>query len=558
MPANPKPATVRQPDGANLTIRLHGDEVFGWHTDQTGEPILKREDGWWVYAREDGDRLVASDRIAGRSDLKNLGFMRPDTGRLWRAASTRRHGTVDPYAVEPGAKRLDMMKNLVILVSFSNLTVDYPRASFDSLFNIAGYAGHHAQGSVRDYYREASFYAFDIYSTVVAPVTLPNTFQYYGQDDGESLDINARAMVSDALAALNTRGFDFSIVDGNDDGWVDGFCLIHAGGGQEFSGNDSDYIWSHQGRLASAVQYDGVWLQKYHTEGARHGWDADPDSWDLTRIGVICHETGHFLGLPDLYDRDGGSIGGGWFCLMASGGQCGDGAIPTHFNAWCKMQLGWLLPTLIANAGVYSLGTYAASPTAYEIIGTSPSPEYFLIENRQGVGFDRGLPGPNRGLIIWHVDPSAANNDNPSHYKVDVEEASGTQHLEAELIPPATPGDDYDYFRAGGATRFGVGTIPANFRYDGMPANLDVSEISASGPTMTFRVTHTDVWVDFASTATPEQGTWILPFNTLQEAVAVAPPGGRICIKPGHRLETPTITRQLTIDAPLGTAAIGR
>src|SRR5207245_2043836 len=54
------------------------------------------------------------------------------------------------------------------------------------------------------------------------------------------------------------------------------------------------------------------------------------------------------------------------------------------------------------------------------IPGTFP-PEYFLIENRQPVGFDAALPGS--GLLLWHVDESQTSNDVDTHRLLDLEEA---------------------------------------------------------------------------------------------------------------------------------------
>ena len=39
----------------------------------------------------------------------------------------------------------------------------------------------------------------------------------------------------------------------------------------------------------------------------------------LVSIGVFCHEYGHQLGMPDLYDTDYSGNGLGLFCLMAAG-----------------------------------------------------------------------------------------------------------------------------------------------------------------------------------------------------------------------------------------------
>ena len=91
--------------------------------------------------------------------------------------------------------------------------------------------------------------------------------------------------------------------------------------------------------------------------------------------------------------------------------------------------------------------TSVTSPTAYRLLdnpdgvdwkfyGHSGKGEYFLVENREPVGFDAGLPGC--GLLIYHVDETVTRtndaNADDAHRLIDVEEASGTNPL-----------DDYGY-----------------------------------------------------------------------------------------------------------------
>jgi M6 family metalloprotease-like protein len=481
--ASPDPVIVEQPDGSILTLYLKGDEHFHWNEDTTGFPVVRSTDGRsWVYAIEQLGQLAPSSVMAGSVDPLAAGLPRPDVQRL-RSEALKNPRIMTNSGDIQRAPAATTIYNLVVLVNYTDLTITSTTQEFDDLFNQLGYSADGATGSVKDYYDEVSYSQIDIQSVVEAPVTISQGYAYYGANSG-GFDIRPREMVSEALAALEARGFDFSSVDGDGDGWIDGLTVIHAGGGEEYSGNDPDYIWSHQWALPSTVTYDGTRMRQYHTEPARRGYDSSPSSWGITRIGVICHETGHFLGLPDLYDYGYDSRGAGYFCIMAGGSWGNGGATPVHFSAWCKVSLGWVTPTEITDDGNYSLSQVETNQAIYKLQGPFSSNEYFLVENRQGVGFDVSLPGSERGMLIWHVDENQPNNDDQTHYLVDLEEASGTQHLELNQ----NSGEDSDYFRATNVLEFTGLTDPANLSYAGTPLGLEIRMISDSDAVMSFLV----------------------------------------------------------------------
>ncbi|MCI0479856.1 M6 family metalloprotease domain-containing protein, partial [Candidatus Uhrbacteria bacterium] len=483
--ACPDPVVMTQPDGSAVTIYLKGDEYLHWNEDEAGFAVMRSADGkTWVYAREEMGRLVPTEYLVGRVDPLSVGLSKPDIAEM-RAAIRQIPLLQEQNDAPQMAPAATTMRNLVVLVSFSDLAVTRSTLAYDSLFNTIGYTFDGAAGSVKDFYNETSYGNLVVQSYVQAAVTLANGYAYYGGNDAYGNDLRPRLMVSQALAALEARGFNFATVDGNGDGWVDGLTIIHAGGGEEYSGNDPNYIWSHQWQLSSSVMYDGVRMQVYHTEPARRGWDAYPTSQGITRIGVICHENGHFLGLPDLYDYGYDSEGAGNFCLMAGGSWNGSyGTKPAHMSAWCKADLGWVTPTVITGTGSYSIATAATTAQSYKLRGPFPTTQYFLVENRQGVGFDSGLPGTQRGLLIWHVDETMSNNNDQTHYLVDLEEASGTQHLATNV----NAGEDSDYFRIGTMTSFDATTTPNNLSYSGVALGLDIAAVSATGSTMSFLV----------------------------------------------------------------------
>jgi len=483
VPARPGTIAVRQPGGESITLVLRGDEHAHWYEDAAGRlVVLDTLTRQWVYASWDGKEAKPTSWAVGR-DQPQPEASTKEADTLRRSLKTRRAAKAAARAHTYHPSPLGTCKNLVILVNFTDLTVSQTRQAYDDLFNAVGYSADGAVGSVKDFYTEVTYGALTVESTVVEPVTLDHDYAFYGQNDAWGDDVMPQAMVRDALLKLEERGFDFSQMDGDGDGYVDGLTIIHAGVGEEI-GTDPNAIWSHMWEMGTPLTLDGVVLQTYCTTPAsRDGSGA------MTRIGVICHEMGHVFGLPDLYDYDYDSEGAGRFCLMAGGSWNGtDGERPSHPSAYCKVLLGWVEPTLISVAGTYSLGRVETNPLIYKIQGSLPPNEYFLIENRQGYGFDAAIPGSTRGILIWHVDSNQPNNDDQNHYMVDLEEAGPGPNPVHHLERGDNTGEDSDYFRLGNATEFNDLTKPNSLGYEEDPLGFGIENISASAETMTFRV----------------------------------------------------------------------
>ncbi len=227
--------------------------------------------------------------------------------------------------------------------------------------------------------------------------------------------------------------------------------------------------------------------------------------------GLVAHEVGHGLGLPDLYDTDGNynyngyGNGTGEWCLMAGADWLGNpaGTCPGHFCAWAKIDRGWLTPTLIwyrdsVNAQIPKVESV---PVVYRMnpYNQPTSQQYFLIENRQKKGFDSLISGD--GLLIYHIDEDMLNANRSSntvntrvgytnslHYSVDVECEDGfplggiKDHLDS-AFSPGNRGDAGDPWNGG--KDFNWQSIPNTGFYYGILSGVAVEKISESGALMT-------------------------------------------------------------------------
>ncbi len=408
----------------------------------------------------------------------------------------------------------------VLLGEYSNTTGTYSSAEFQTML----FDGPFPTGTMKEYYEENSYGLFTLEGTVFGWYGMPGSSGYYeGGDNGFGTDFptNAGGFVYD-LAAASDPDVDYGLYDndgpdgmpnsGDDDGVVDAFFAVHTGNGGECGGTG---IWSHRWRVSSAGGPPGG----YETDDPAAGGgfihvndyiimpELDCSANEMNAIGVFCHEFGHSLGLPDLYDGDGSSEGIGGWGLMGSGSWGGDQAhpeLPVHFTPWSKERLGWIEPfELGQNTDVVSLPRVEDSPTVVRVWkdGDYTGTEYFLVENRQKVGFDASLIRP--GILIWHVDNDRPHNNDETHKLVDLEEADGTNGLDNS----GNRGDAGDPWPGStGNRRFDWDSRPDSYSYYGYRTEVSVVDIGDPDSLMTVRFTVRSAVIDSISWNTDDPG----------------------------------------------------
>jgi len=493
VPACPEAALLRQPDGTAFRARRVGDER--WHFTETEEGytiVQDRGSGFWFYAIEENGRLRKSRHPVGKVSPKTLGLKlcvfapSPDASSVPFLSLSRQDAKPGGVAAKPKT-----IKSLVILARFADHMFYNTQDQFNRLFNEPGYSADGAVGSVRGYYLDVSAGQLTIDSTVSAWVSLPHNESVYGADNADGEDSNPGQLVRDAVQALHASGFDFRPFDADRDGEIDMLTIIHSGLAQEFAGNPSDAMWSQVVNVFPAETADGVRVYRAAIAPERRY-----STTSITRIGVICHEMGHLLGLPDLYDIDGSSSGIGAWGIMGAGSWGGDGHSPerpVHFCAWSKVKLGWVVPTQIDGSDSpvsVSAIEKAGSWGIYKISCEMPGGEYLLIENRGKTGYDFNLTG--QGLLVWHIDDNQSRNDDESHYMVGLLQADASNDLENGT----NRGDAGDPFPGSSNKRvLDDTTSPSTASYHNGSTYIAISNISDASATMTFDIsTLTDIY----------------------------------------------------------------
>jgi M6 family metalloprotease-like protein len=248
---------------------------------------------------------------------------------------------------------------------------------------------------MNEYYKEVSYGKVSLSWSIFGWVKLSRSLESYGRDVGGIDDTNGDTgidsylLVFDAIALVD-KDVDFS--------QYSYLMVLHAGYGQESSGNSSD-IWS-------VAYIRGIAAKTAERTYSQFAIIPELEARGAVSLGVWCHEFGHLLGLPDLYGRDEKTNPNvGLWDLMARGSWGGDppGSSPSHLCAWSKIKLGWIDENAIqiveqGSKAESLLGSENASTMAIKI---PTSKTYYLLEFRDGKGFDAFLPS---GILILFVD----------------------------------------------------------------------------------------------------------------------------------------------------------
>jgi hypothetical protein len=176
---------------------------------------------------------------------------------------------------------------------------------------------------------------------------------------------------------------------------------------------------------------------------------AEAEVGRFSSFGVLCHEFGHLLGLPELYAPGGSAHEGiGVWGLMGQGTWVGHGKRPPHLCAWSKLRLGWVdVETIDRTTIGVTLPAVRTTPRVLKIPAAPDRPwEYYLLENRTREGADARLPGA--GLLVWHVDERASGfrtaQADPRRKLLHLVEADGRGDLDRGHAAGGNRGDRSD------------------------------------------------------------------------------------------------------------------
>ena len=407
--------TRTQADGTTIEVQQIGDEFYHYMINRDGKQV-REIDGQFQVVGEAPTAEVAKARRAKAAARRQ----RKDVGTTPNLAP----------------------KGVVILANFKDKSMQstHTQAVFDELCNSLNCTVNSGYPSAGQYFADQSNGAYRPQFDVFGPVNLSRNVSYYGTDnpgEDEGDDQHATDAVVEACRLANSEySINWADYDSKNDGYVDFVYVIYAGKGQA-DGGASTTIWPHNWSVTAAIS-SGYCT---YSDGQRVLGEKRIDNYAMSSelsgsalggIGTLCHEFGHVIGLPDLYDTSYGnvynnSLSPNDWNIMDGGSYNADGHCPPNYDPWEKEFFGWHTPINLGSKG--ALLTLKANGTegyqAYQInasgsyVGPTTTGLRYYIENRQAVGWDAPLTG--HGLLIWKVsfkasvwEANAPNNSSTS------------------------------------------------------------------------------------------------------------------------------------------------
>lgn len=449
VPAKKLQKVITLTNGTQVSVELRGDEYLSWWegTDGTAYRTTATDENVFEAFDLEAQKPAAAARRA-RAEQGRVARLARVKNSL-KGADDKMRGLGGDHITYKGVK-----KGLVVLVDFKNkkFADGHDLEYYKNVINGKDFSDEEEGyvGSVRDYFLAQSNGQFELDFDVVGPVTMSKNYGYYGNDGAYQKDEKVYEMIKEACDGIQDK-VNLKDYDWDGDGEADQVFFLYAGLGQASGGSHST-IWPHESELrywpCGVLSYSTGKINTYACANELQPETQGSSRYISAGIGTICHEFSHCLGFADMYDTTGGGgYGMSVFDVMDQGSYNGNGFVPCNYTAFERIYAGWVEPIeLIDPATVKDMKSVSDYGRPFIMYNYKNTNEYFLLENRQNTGWDKGLYGSN-GLLIVHVNyvPSrwANNSVNSSAEKIQcctVVNADGSREntqysLQGDLYP---------------------------------------------------------------------------------------------------------------------------
>lgn len=478
-PRNGEIYEFQQPDGTTIQLKLFGDDYYLRAESLDGYTLIRDEEtGWICYAilSDDKTALISTgihylgEELEESSNQRTSIQLEKHIDLEESIINSLREVSKDSLGDDHGSHHfkgnaengiqsatptnhvIGNYKGISILVDFSDAPAVWDKATIDQMMNGESFTENGNYSSVKKYFSDVSNGLVEYENVVFGYFRAPKSFTTY---DNMSYASGAREILQFVLEEIEKEGFDFSslsIKAGN----IQAINLMYTGSPRAWAKG----MWYHKGTYRG-FSADGVSTKDYNTS---------PVNSNLS-IGTIIHENGHMLcGWPDLYkySSNTGSSGIGNFCVMSGYGSTKNPIPPNPYFRWLA---GWTSTTNITNYNA-TITESSNDHTVYKYDHPTNANEFFIIEAVQKTG--RGSYLPDEGLAIWHIDRTG-NNQTWDH-EVWLEHANNTRDTHSGAC-----------WHDGGNVKFDDSTSPNAKWLDGSNSELQISEVSDVGASMTFK-----------------------------------------------------------------------